>query len=108
MILRIHGAEGGRAWLNPDSTVPNSDGGVVLDLQPRSAGSIELIDPTTCATVARADLPQTGPGVLVTYWQTYGADNAGDLRWELQADVDTMLEEPSPAIPSTTQCLAGA
>jgi hypothetical protein len=108
MIIRIHDTEGDRAWLIPDSTVPNSDGGIVLDLQRRPAGSIELIDPRTCEAVAHADLPATDPSVLVTYWQTYGADNAGDLEWKVQAAVDTMLAEPTPPIPGTTQCLTDA
>lgn len=103
MILRIDDGDGDMQFLIPDSTVPNADGGIVLDVPPRAAGTIELIDPQTCEPVAQADIPQTGPGVLVTYWQTY-RNGETDLVWELDAGIDTKLENPTAPISVTAQC----
>lgn len=104
MILRIRTDGVDREWLLPDWTVPNADAGIVLDVPARAEGSIALIDPRTCKAVAHVDLPNTGPGVLVTYWQTYSEDM---LMWQVEAAVDTMLAEPTAALSGTAPCLVG-
>lgn len=99
MIVRVHDGDRSQDWLIPLMTDSQPDY-LFLDTVPRPTGPIELLEPDTCQVVASASPPRSGPGVRVTF-------NRIDLeseRWELSAQVDTLLFPPTAPLASGTYC----
>lgn len=101
MMVRIHYGSESQDWLMPGLDLEGPEV-LFLALSARPAGPIELVDPGDCRIVARAQLPQTGRGVLVSYW----FDGESE-QWELNANVDTMLDEVRSGIASVPACRPG-
>jgi hypothetical protein len=97
MIVRVHDNARTDEWLIPAFVEGITDLAIVLKVEPQPTGPIELVDPRTCRPVAQAAIPHEGAGVLVQYGQAY---EANQLVWTLTASVDTMLQDPTPAVPS--------
>lgn len=99
MVIRVLTGEQTQNWLIPGWGELPPDRTVVLASQVRPAGPIELVDPADRRVVASAIPATSGPGILVVYW--FDGDPE---QWVLRADVDTMLEHPTAALPSDGAC----
>ena len=100
MVLRVHDdGDLSREWLIP-LPAENQPDYVFLDAEMRPSGPIQLIDPMTCEVVATASPPATGPGVRVSFNRV----NLDSERWELTAQVDTLLFPPTTPLSSGTYC----
>jgi hypothetical protein len=98
VVVRVHTAEGPVDWLlrpNQIETLLNQDHPI--------PGPIELLDPTTCEVLARAELPR-GPGLFGVTGR--GSTPEGvDTGWTLSVDV----ADPSDQVgidPNFTACVA--
>jgi hypothetical protein len=101
MVIRVHDGTETEEWLIPAAADTVSEGGFVLAVRTRVPGPIELLSPSDCRVVATAVPARTGNAVLVQYWDYYDGDAT---RWGLTASVDTILEDPTPPVPSSAVC----
>ena len=98
MILRVHDEDQSREWLIP-VWVEDQPEEVFLDLEPRPSGPIELLEAGTCKVLAIADLPTSGAGVRVDFWEDGEAE-----KWMLIARVGVVDDVQGPPLESGTYC----